>query len=86
MAERTFVALEDIPFGGVLAYSRGQTVTDADAIERHGWQDLVAATGTKAAAEAQAAITGRDVSEFQTTTTRSAKSTSSDSASTEQKG
>jgi xanthine dehydrogenase iron-sulfur cluster and FAD-binding subunit A len=86
VAERTFVAHSDIPFGGVLAYSRGQTVTE-QAVTDNGWQDYVHAAGTKAAAEIQAEITGRDASEFQTTTTRSAKSTSSDSASTtEQKG
>jgi xanthine dehydrogenase iron-sulfur cluster and FAD-binding subunit A len=87
VAERTFVAHTDIPFGGVLAYSRGQTVTE-QAVTDNDWQDYVHATGTKAAAEVQAEITGRDVSEFQTTSTRSAaKSTSSDSATaTEQKG
>jgi hypothetical protein len=83
VAERHFVVVEDIPFGGVLAYTRGQTIT-ADAVEANGWHDHVAAAGTKAAAEVQADITGRDVSEF--TTTRSAKSSSSDSAGAEQKG
>jgi hypothetical protein len=85
VAERTFVALEDIPFGGVLAYTRGQTLTE-QAVTDNGWQDSVAAVGTKAAAEVQAEITGRDVSEFQTTTTRTARSASSDTAATEQKG
>ena len=80
----SYIAKSDIPWGGVLAYSRGQTVT-AEAVEANGWQDYVAAAGTKAAAEVQADITGRDPAEFQTTM-RSAKSTSSDSASTEQKG
>lgn len=84
MAERQFVVVEDIPHGGVLAYTRGQTIT-AEAVEANGWQDHVAAVGTKSAAEVQADITGRDPAEFQTIT-RSAKSLSSDSASTEQKG
>jgi hypothetical protein len=84
VAERTFVVTENIPFGGVLAYTRGQTITE-QAVNDNGWQDYVAAAGTKAAAEVQAELTGRDVAEF--TTTRSAKSTSSDSAgTTEQKG
>ncbi len=83
MAERHFIAVEDIPLGGVLAYTRGQTITE-QAVNDNGWHDSVAAAGTKAAAEVQAEITGRDVAEFQTTT-RSAKS-SSDGASTEQKG
>ncbi len=67
MAERTFVVHTDIPFGGVLAYTRGQTITE-QAVTDNGWQDYVAAAGTKAAAEVQAELTGRDVSEFQTTT------------------
>lgn len=71
MAERHLVVTEDIPVGGVLAYSRGQTITE-QAVTDNGWQDYVAAAGTKAAAEVQAEITGRDVSEFQTS--RSAKS------------
>lgn len=85
MAERQFVVVQDIPFGGVLAYTRGQTITE-QAVNDNGWQDYVAAVGTKAAAEVQADITGRDATEFQTTSS-SAKSTSrSDSATTEQKG
>jgi hypothetical protein len=80
VAERHFVVVEDIPFGGVLAYTRGQTITE-QAVNDNGWQDYVAAQGTKAAAEVQAAITGRDVSEFQTTSTRS-----TGSASTSEKG
>ena len=70
MAERLFVVLEDIPWGGVLAYTRGQTITE-QIVNEHGWQDQVAAIGTKAAAEVQADITGRDASEFQTTASRS---------------
>lgn len=84
MAERHFVVVEDIPFGGVLAYTRGQTITE-QAVNDNSWQDYVVAAGTKSAAEVQAEITGRDPAEF-TTTTRSAKSTSSDGASTEQRG
>lgn len=76
MAERHFVVLEDIPLGGVLAYTRGQTITE-QAVADNGWQDSVAALGTKAAAEVQAELTGRDAAEF---TTSRAKSTSSDSA------
>lgn len=86
MAERTFVVHTDIPFGGVLAYTRGQTITE-QAVTDNDWQDYVAAAGTKVAAEVQADITGRDVAEF-TATRGSAKSASSDSAisTTEQKG
>ncbi len=66
MAERQFVVVQDIAHGGVLAYTRGQTITE-QAVKDNGWDDHVAAAGTKAAAEVQAEITGRDVSEFQTT-------------------
>lgn len=76
MAERQFVVVEDIPVGGVLAYTRGQTITE-QVVNDNGWQDHVAAAGTKAAAEVQAAITGRDVSEFQTTSSRSTGSATS---------
>lgn len=75
MAERQFIVVSDIPVGGVLAYTRGQTVTE-QAVTDNGWQDYVAAAGTKSAAEVQAEITGRDVSEFQTTTSRSSSSAS----------
>lgn len=68
MAERHFVVVEDIPFGGVLAYTRGQTVT-AEAVEANGWQEYVVAAGTKSAAEVHADITGRDPAEFTTTAT-----------------
>lgn len=68
MAERQFLVVEDIPHGGVLAYTRGQTITE-QAVNDNGWQDHVAAMGTKAAAEVQAEITGRDVADFQTTST-----------------
>lgn len=67
MAERHFVVTENIPVGGVLAYSRGQIITE-QAVNDNGWQDSVAAVGTKAAAEVQAEITGRDPAEFQSTT------------------
>ena len=84
MAERHLVVVKDIPHGGVLAYTRGQSITE-QAVTDNGWHDFVAAPGTRAAAEVHAAITGRDVADF--TTTRSAKSTGSDSAAaTEQKG
>ncbi len=85
MAERHFIAVEDIPLGGVLAYTRGQTVT-AEAVEANGWHDSVAAVGTKAAAEVQAAITGRDPAEFTTTTSAKSSSRSDSATTTEQKG
>lgn len=86
MAERHFVVVENISRGGVLAYTRGQVITDEQVVTDNGWEGLVAAKGTKAAAEVQAEVSGLDVAEF-ITTRASAKSTSSDSATaTEQKG
>lgn len=78
MAERHFLVVKDIAPSGVLAYTEGQTITE-QAVNDNGWQDHVAALGTKAAAEVQAKITGRPVEDFQTTGTR-AKSSGSDSA------
>lgn len=85
MAERHLVVVENIPFGGVLAYTKGQTITE-QAVNDNGWQDYVAAAGTKAAAEVQAAVTGRDAAEFQTTGTRSAKNADSSTSTKTQEG
>jgi hypothetical protein len=53
-----YVARDDIPFGGVLAYTRGQRV-DAAAVEAHPeWKDLVVGEGTKEARQILAEITG----------------------------
>lgn len=80
MADRRFVVKDNIPVGGVWAYTRGQVITDADAIDRNGWQDYVVGDGTKEAAAIKAEITGRPVSDFDTkpatSGTRPAASTS----------
>ncbi|HEX2550889.1 MAG TPA: hypothetical protein VHK64_04785 [Nocardioidaceae bacterium] len=73
MADRRFVVKENIPVAGVWAYTRGQVITDADAIERNGWQDYVVGEDTKEAREIKADITGRDVSDFDTKTSAPAK-------------
>jgi hypothetical protein len=68
-----YVAKEDIPVtpGGVLAYTRGQTV-EADAVEAHPeWKDFVVTQGSKEARQIQADITGRPVEDFDTKTTGS---------------
>ena len=70
MAERMFIAVQDIPWGGVLAYTRGQTIPES-IVNEHGWQDYVSGAGTKAAAEVQADVSGRDVSDFQTGSAKS---------------
>lgn len=59
-----FVAREDIPFGGVLAYTRGQTV-EPDAVEANGWQDYVVGENTQEAREIRAEITGRPAEDFE---------------------
>lgn len=57
-----FIARENIPFGGVLAYTRGQRV-EADAVKANGWDDLVVGENTKEARAIHADITGRPVDE-----------------------
>lgn len=52
MAEKTYIATEPLYVGTARAHNVGDVVP-ADNVERHGWQDSVAASGTKAAAEAQ---------------------------------
>lgn len=69
----------DIPVGGVLAYTRGQTI-DTDAVEANGWADHVVGENTKEAAEIKAEITGRPVEDFYT------KPTSRSAAGTKQEG
>lgn len=57
-----FVAKENIPFGGVLAYTRGQYV-EADAVKANGWEDLVVGENTKEARSIHADITGDPIDE-----------------------
>lgn len=66
MAEKTYIALEPLFIGGTArAHNAGDEVP-ADNVERHGWQDKVAAVGT-AAAEAALPFdpTGKTVAEVQ---------------------
>lgn len=60
-----FIAKTDIPWGGVNAYTRGQSVT-AEAVETNGWEDLVVPGNSPEAAQIKAEITGRPVSDFET--------------------
>jgi len=59
-----YIAKSDIPWGGVLAYTRGQRV-EADAVEANGWQDYVVGENTKETRQIKADITGRPVEDFQ---------------------
>jgi hypothetical protein len=52
-----YVAKNDIPAGGVLAYTRGQYV-EADAVKANGWEDLVVGENTREARQIHADITG----------------------------
>jgi hypothetical protein len=69
-----FIAKANIPWGGVLAFSRGQRV-EADAVKANGWEDLVVGENTKEAREIKAEVSGRPVADFEvsdgTTTTAS---------------
>ena len=57
MSEEYLTVIEDIPFGAVYAYRKGDRVTQ-DAVEANGWQDYVAAPSTKTAKTAVADATG----------------------------
>lgn len=78
-----YVAREDIPWGGVLAYTRGQTV-EADAVEANGWQDRVVGENTKEARQIKADLTGRPAEDFETIST--ATSSRRTAANTPQEG
>lgn len=73
-----YVAKQDIPWGGVNAYTRGQRV-EADAVKANGWEDLVVGENTKEARAIAAEFTGQPVDE-PAQTSRAAATT------TEQKG
>lgn len=62
-----FVARENIPVGGVLAYTRGQRVT-AQAAKDNGWEDLVVGENTKEARQIAAEITGQPAEDDTKTT------------------
>lgn len=68
-----YVAKQDIPWGGVNAYTRGQRV-EADAVKANGWEDYVVGEGTKEARAIHADITGQPAEEPQATTRTSTKS------------
>jgi Tfp pilus assembly major pilin PilA len=78
-----FIAKDNIPVGGVLAYTRGQRVS-ADAVKANGWEDLVVGENTKEAKAIHADITGQPVDEPDTKT--SAPATRAAATSSEQKG
>jgi hypothetical protein len=75
VADRRHVVRTDIPVGGVLAYTRGQTVDDA-ALDAHPeWKDLVVGEGSKEARQIHAEITGVPADEPEQTSRPAAKST-----------
>lgn len=66
-----YIARDDIPFGNVLAYTKGQRV-EADAVEAHPeWRDLVVGENTKEARQTLADVTGQPLADNDTTTTSS---------------
>jgi hypothetical protein len=62
------IAKENIPVGGVLAYTRGQKV-DAEAVKANGWEDHVVGENTKEAKQIIADITGQPVEDPEPKTT-----------------
>lgn len=64
-----YIARDNIPFGGVLAYTKGQRV-EADALEAHPeWRDLVVGEGAKEARQIMADVTGETLADSDTPTT-----------------
>lgn len=57
MSDEYLQVTEDIPFGAVFAYRKGDRITK-EAVEENGWQDYVAAPSSKAAKTAVAEATG----------------------------
>jgi hypothetical protein len=78
------IAKENIPAGGVLAYTRGQYV-EADAVKANGWEDLVIGENTKEARAIYAEITGDPVDEPEPARP-AAQTTSRPAANTTEKG
>lgn len=57
MSDEFLTVIEDIPFGAVHAYRKGDRITK-EAVEQNGWQDFVSGPSTKAAKTAVAEATG----------------------------
>lgn len=74
------IVKENIPAGGVWAYTRGQTI-ESDAVKANGWEDFVVGEGTKEARQIIAEITGDPIVEDDTATVSRPAA-----AKTEQKG
>lgn len=79
------VVKTDIPWGGVLAHTRGQVVEN-DVVEANDWQDYVVGENTKEAREIKAEVSGRDISDFEPETSSSRSSSRASAKSTEQEG
>lgn len=73
-----YVARENIPAGGVWAYTRGQAV-EADAVKANGWEEYVVGENTKEARRIHAEILGEPFDE-------DAPAAAGAKASTEKKG
>lgn len=57
--EKYLTVVEDIPFGTVFAYRKGDKVAES-AVKANGWEDYVAAPSAKSAKEASAAAAGEE--------------------------
>lgn len=76
------IVKENIPWGGVWAYTRGQVI-ESDIVEANGWQDYVAGENTKEAREIRAEVSGRPVADFETTTTTTSRAAAKSSTNQE---
>jgi hypothetical protein len=59
VSEKYLTVTQDIPFGTVFAYRKGDKVAES-AVEANGWQDYVASPTSKAAKEAASAASGEE--------------------------
>lgn len=66
------IAKSDIPWGGVLAFTRGQAVP-AEVVKEHGWDDYVVGENTKEAREIKADVSGQPLASFETTSTTTSR-------------
>jgi hypothetical protein len=83
-----YVARENIPWGGVLAFTRGQTITAeaAEGLKANGLESYIVGANTKEGRELKAEITGQPASDFETssgTTTTTSRAAARSSANQE---
>lgn len=80
-----YIAKSDIPWGGVLAFTRGQIVP-AEAVETHGLQDYVVGENTKEGRQLKADVSGQPLSTFEASSGTTSTSRAAGKSTTTQEG